>query len=125
MSCYRKIPRISYKGHVTNEEVCQDQAGNRTTRRPPDRRKETQTEVAWTCLPFIRSDQNHLAMHSEKGKKTRQTTKKKEKKEAGRHQEMDRPGVRQVLEGSGEHRETEETGCEVICGAPSTPAVKG
>ena len=21
MSCYRKIPRISYKGHVTNEEV--------------------------------------------------------------------------------------------------------
>ena len=22
MRCYRKIPRISYKDHVTNEEVC-------------------------------------------------------------------------------------------------------
>ena len=24
MRCYRKIPRISYEGHVTNEEVCAD-----------------------------------------------------------------------------------------------------
>ena len=37
---------------------------------------------------------------------------------------MDRPGVHQVPEGSGEHRKMEETGCEVICGAPMTPAVK-
>ena len=52
---------------------CQDPAGNRTTRRPPDHRKETQTKVVWTCLPFIRSGQNHLERHSERGKKTRQT----------------------------------------------------
>ena len=26
--------------------------------------------MAWSCLPFIRSDQNHLARHSERGKKT-------------------------------------------------------
>ena len=39
------------------------------------------TEVVWTCLPFIRSSQNHLARHSERGKKTRQT-----EKEVGRHQ---------------------------------------
>ena len=32
-----------------------------------------QTAVAWTCLPFIKSGQNHLARHSERGKKTRQT----------------------------------------------------
>ena len=38
---------------------------------------------------------------------------------------MDGPGVRQVPEGSGEQREMEETGCEVICGAPTTPAVEG
>ena len=37
---------------------------------------------------------------------------------------MDRPGVRQVKEGSGEQK-NEETGCEVICTAPTTPAVKG
>ena len=80
-----------------------------------------QNEVVWTCLPFIRSGQNHLARYLEKGKKTRQT-----EQEVGRHyQGMDRPGVRQVLGGSGEQRKMEETGCEVICGTPTTLAVKG
>ena len=36
-------------------------------------RKETQTAVVWQRLPFIRSGQNHLAKHSERGKKTRQS----------------------------------------------------
>ena len=31
-----------------------------------------QTAVVWPCLPFIRSGQNHLARHSERGKKTRE-----------------------------------------------------
>ena len=47
---------------------CQVPAGNRTAQRPPDHHKEMQTAVVWTCLPFIRSDQNRLARHSEKGK---------------------------------------------------------
>ena len=56
-----------------------------------------------------------------KGKKKRQT-----EEEVGRqHQGMDRPGVRQVLEGSGEEGNMEETGCEIIRGAPTTLAVKG
>ena len=38
---------------------------------------------------------------------------------------MDRPGVRQVPEGSGEQGNMEKTGCEIICGAPTTLAVKG
>ena len=50
---------------------CQDPSGIRTTRWPPDHRKEMQTAVVWSCLPFIRSGQNHFARHSEKGKKTR------------------------------------------------------
>ena len=92
---------------------CQDPAGNRTTRRPPDHCRGTQTAVVWTSLPFIRSGQNHLARHSERGKKTRQT-----EEEVGiQHQGMDRPGVRQVPEGSGEQRKMEETGSEIICGA--------
>ena len=41
------------------------------------------------------------------------------------HQGMDRPGVRQVLESSGEQEKLEETGFEIICGAPTTLAVKG
>ena len=38
---------------------------------------------------------------------------------------MDRPGVRQVPEGSGEQGKLEKTGCTIICGAPTTLAVKG
>ena len=38
---------------------------------------------------------------------------------------MDRPGVRQVPEGSGEQGKIEKTGCKIICCAPTTLAVKG
>ena len=73
----------------------QDPAGNRITRRPPDHRKETQSELVWSCLLSIRSGQNHLARHSQRGKKTKQT-----EEEVGRqHQGMDRPGIHQVPEG--------------------------
>ena len=100
---------------------CQDPAGKWTTWRSPEDRKETQTAVVWSCFPFIRSGQNHLARHSERGKKTRRT-----KEEVGRqHQGMDRPGVQQVPEGSGEQGKMEKTGCKIICGAPTTLAVKG
>ena len=34
-----------------------------------------QTAVVWSCLLFVRSGQNHLARHRERGKKTRQTEK--------------------------------------------------
>ena len=74
MRCYR-----NYTTHLIQRPCyqrgspCQDPAGNRATRRPPDHRKETQTAVVWSCLPFIRSSQNHLARHSERGKKARQT----------------------------------------------------
>ena len=44
--------------------LCQDPTGDRTTRRLPDHRKETQTAVVWSCLLFIRSGQNHLARHN-------------------------------------------------------------
>ena len=47
------------------------------------------------------------------------------KKEVGRqYQGMGRPGVRQVPGGSGEHGKMEKTGCKIICGAPTTIAVK-
>ena len=46
----------------------QDPSGNETARRPLDHRKEMQTEVVWTCLPFTRSGQNHFARHGERRK---------------------------------------------------------
>ena len=56
-----------------------------------------------------------------RGEKTRLT-----EEEVGRqHQGMDRPGVRQVPEGTGEEGKMEETGREIICGASTTLAVKG
>ena len=91
------------------------------SQRPPDHSKKMQTEELPACVLFIRSGKNHLASHSERGKKMRQT-----EKEVGRqHQGMDRPGVRQVPEGSGEQEKMEETGCEIICGGPTTLTVKG
>ena len=115
MQCYRKILRISYKDHVTNEVI-----RAKIQQAIIDHGKETQTDVVWTSLPFIRSGQNHLARHSERGKKTRQT----EEAVGRQHQGMDRPGVRQVSEASGKQTKMEEAGCEVICGVPTTPAVK-
>ena len=51
---------------------------------------------------------------------TRQT-----EEEVGRqHQGMDRPGDRQVSVGSGEQGKMEKTGCKIICGVPTTLAVK-
>ena len=69
-SCVLVNQRPCYK----QGSLCQDPAGNWTTQRPADHRKETHTGVVWTCLPFIRSGRNHLARHS-KRKKTRQTEK--------------------------------------------------
>ena len=67
------------------------------------------------------SDQSHLPRCCKRMKKTRQTD-----EAVGRqHQEMDRPGVHQVSGVSGEQRKMEDTGCEVICGAPTTLVVKG
>ena len=62
-----------------------------------------------------------FARHCERGKKTRQT----EEGVGRQHQGMDRPGVCRVPEGSGEPGKMEETGCEIICGAPMTLVVKG
>ena len=119
--CYRKILCISHKDHVTNEEV---RAKIQQAIGPHEDLltivKRLQTAVVWSCLPFIRSGQNHLARHTERGKKTKQTGEK-----VGRvHQGMDRPAVPQVPEGSGEQGRMEETGCKIICGAPTTLAVK-
>ena len=109
------------RSYYQQGSLCKDPAGNQTTRRPPDHGKEMQTALVWSCLTFVRSDQNHLARHMNGEKKTVQT-----EEEVGRqHLGADRPGILQVPEGCGEQGKMEETGCEIICGAQTTLAVKG
>ena len=121
MRCYHKILCISYKDHVTNEEVhakIQKAIGPQEDLLTIVKRCKLQW---YGHVLFIRSGQDHLARHSERGQKTRQR-----EEEVGRQpQGIDRPGVCQVPEGSGEQRKMEETGCKIICGAPSTLVVKG
>ena len=121
MRCNRRVLRILYEDHVTNEEVrvkIQQAIGPHEDLLAIVKRRKLQR---YGRLLFIGSDQNHLARHSERGKKTSQT-----EKEVGRqHQGMDRPGVVQVPEGSGEQGKMEEIGSEIICSALTTFAVKG
>ena len=118
--CYRTILHISYKDRYQRGSPCQDPAGNRSIRRS-DHRKQPQTAVVRTFFCSSGFGQYRLARHSEREEKTRQT-----KEEVGRqHQGMDRPGVREVPEGSGEQGKMEKSGCKVICGAPTTLTVTG
>ena len=100
MRCYRKLLRISYKDHVRNEEVhakIQQVIGPHEDLLTTVKRRKLQ----WYGHVSLSSGlaKNHFSRYSERGKKTRQT-----EEEVGRqHQGMDRPGVRQVQEGIGEH----------------------
>ena len=120
--CYRKILRISYKDRVTNEEVrakIQQEIGPHEDLLVIVKRRTLQwyghvshsSGLAITILQGIVKG----------GKNTRQT-----EEEVGRqHQGMDRPGVRQVPDGSGEQGKMKGTGCELICGAPTILTNKG
>ena len=118
MRCFRKILRISHKDQVSNEEVrakIQQAIG-------PHEDLTTivkKLKLQW-CGHVSRSSglaKTILQRHGE-----RRATQTEE--EVGRqHQGMDRPGVRQVPEGSEELGKMEKIGCEIICGAPTTPAV--
>ena len=56
-----------------------------------------------------------------RGKKAKQTEEEMER----HHQGMERLGVRQVPEGSGEQGKMEKIACEIIRGAPTSLMVKG
>ena len=117
MRCYCKTLCISYKEHVTNEEVrakIQQAIGPHEDLLTIVKRRKLQ----WYGHV---SRSSGLARHNEREKKTR-----RREEELGRQdQGMDRPGVRQVQEGSGEQGKMEETGCEIICGALTPIAIKG
>ena len=122
MRCYRKILRISYKDHVTNEEVrakIQQAIGPHEDLLTIEKRRKLQ----WY---------GHVSRSSGLAKTILQCTVKGRRRQGRQRKrwedsirERNRPGVRQVPESSGEQGEMEETGCEIIRGAPTTLAVKG
>ena len=123
MRCYCKILvlHISYKDHVTNKEVhkIQQAIGPHEVLLMIVKRRKLQ----WYGHVSRSSGLAKTILQGtvKRGKKTRQT-----EEEVGRqNQGMDRPGVRQVPEGSGEQGKIEKTGCKIICAAPTTLAVKG
>ena len=81
---------------------------------------EMQTAVVWTCLCSSGLSKTILQSTVKRGKKKRRT----EEEVRRQHHGMDRPGVQQVPEGSGEKAIMKKTGCEVVCGIPTTLAVK-
>ena len=116
MRCYYRILHISYKDQVTNEEV---HAKIQQTIGPHN---DLLTIVKRCKLQWY----GHVSLSSGLAKTILQGTVKGGRRQGGRqHQGMDRPGVRQVPEGSGEHGKMEKTGCKIICGAPMTLMVKG
>ena len=112
MRCYRKIPHISYKDHVTNEEV---RAKIQQAIRSHD-----------DLLTIVKRRKLQWCGHVSRSLGPAKTILQGTVKEVGRqHRGMDRPGVCKVLGGSEEQGKMEETVCEIICGAPTTIVVKG
>ena len=121
MRCYRNIQRTSYKDQVTNEEVrakIQQAIGPHEDLTMVKRRK-----LQWHGHVSRSSGLAKTILQGtvKRGEKTRQS-----EEEMGRqHHGIDRPGVGQVPEGSGEQGKMENTGCKIICGVQTTLAVKG
>ena len=122
MRCYRKILRISYKAHVTSEEVC-DKIQQAIEVYEDLLTIVKRCKVKWHGYVSHSSALPNTILQGTVNGRRRQGRQKKRWEDIIKDSTM--PGVCQVPEGSGEQRRMEETGYEVIFGAPVTPAVKG
>ena len=119
MRYYLKILHISYKDHVTNEKV---RAKIQQAIRP---HADLLTIVKRRKLQWY----GHVSRSSGLAKTTLQNTVKGGRRQ-GRQRKRWEDNIKewtglefaQVPEGSVEQRKMKETGCEVICGAPTTPS---
>ena len=114
MRCYRKILRISYKDHVTNEEVS----------------AKIQQAIGRHLLTIVKRRKLQWYGHvssSSGPTKTILRVKVKGGRRQGRQRKWWEYNIREWtgLEFAKSQRAVGETGCNVTCGAPTTPAVKG
>ena len=122
MRCYCKILCISHKGHVTNDEVCA--------------KIQQATGPHEDLLAIIKRSKlqqyGHVSCSSGLAKIILQCT----VEEGGEEDKADRRGGRKTTSGNGQAwsspsprgqwrtEEKGESGCEIICGAPTTLAGK-
>ena len=76
MRCYRRLWNISFKDHVTNEEI----------------RRKIQAKMVWPCFKVFWSSKDNPTGHSERKKKKRQT----EEEVGKQYQRVDRNGLCQL-----------------------------
>ena len=121
MRHHRKILRVSYKDHVTNEEVCakiQQEIGPHEDLLTIVKRRTLQ----WYGHVFRLSGLAETILQGTVKGGRRQGRQRKRwedniKESTGLEFAKSRRAV--------ENKKMEETGCEIICGAPTTLAVKG
>ena len=101
--------------------TCKDPAGNWTTRRPPDHRKETESAVVWSCLPFMRSGKKPSCKAQWKREEDKADRGRGGKTTCGNGLAWSSASPR----GQWRTEENGETGCKIICGAPTTLVFKG
>ena len=116
MRRYRKKLHISYKDHVTNEEV------RSKIQQAIGPHEDLLTIVKRRKLQWY----GHVSRSSGLAKTIMQGTVKGGRRQ-GRQRKRWRDNVRELtgLEGSGEQGKMEKTGCKIIGGASTTFAVKG
>ena len=109
MRHHRKILRVSYKDHVTNEEV-------RANIQQATELHEDLTIVKRRKLQWYGhiSRSSGLAKINLQGRERGERRQSKTEEEVGtQHQGMDRPGVRKVQEGRGGQGKMEKNGREI------------
>ena len=142
MRCYRRLLNISYKDHVTNEEVrnrIQNAIGmhddlltiltslitgpgewlsfERVTSNNSDSGKETETQMVWPHLKILWHGEDNSARDSDRSKKETKTEEE--------IKEWTGMGFLRFPEGSGRQERMERYCCNIICGAPTISKVKG
>ena len=117
MRCYRKILRISYKDHVTNEEV------RAKIQQAIGPQEDPLTIVKRCKLHWYR----HVSLSSALVETISRSTVKGRRRK-GRQKKRWEDNIREwtglEFDGSGEQGKMEETGCKIICGAPTTLSVR-
>ena len=122
LRCYRKILHISYKNHVSNEEAC---AKIQQAIGPYE---DLLTIVKRCKLQWY----GHVSHSSALAKTVLQDTVKGGRRQ-GRERKRWENNIREWTgldfaksqRAVGEQGKMEKTGCEIICGAPTTLAVEG